>query len=237
MSEVWESDLPATERLIMLCLADHADDSGECYPSIQRLQDRTGLSERAVQNNLRKLVASGHLEVQEGGGRGRANLYVVHAKPRTKNPVLDAPRTRNPVSGDVNPAPRALNPAPDAPEPLRTVIEPSSKKEGDKVRGALEAWASPDAVTSFMAYRRKQKGKALTVTAAKRLANNLKEIFNAGGDPDDALGLAEERGWQSVEPEWYFKSRGRSNSGSGTVDAFAAVAARLERKAGGGYGG
>ncbi len=76
---------------------------------------------------------------------------------------------------------------------------------------ALAAWASPAAVASFIAYRRKAKG-GFTLTAAKRLAENLKAIFNGGGDPDDALGMAEERGWQTIKPEWYFREK---SSGDG----------------------
>lgn len=103
--------------------------------------------------------------------------------------------------------------------------------EANEITETLCAWASPDAVASFIAYRKRAKGKALTLTAAKRLANNLKEIFNAGGDTDDALGLAEERGWQSIKPEWYFNDkqradRGANRPGSGMAAAFAAVAAR-----------
>lgn len=79
------------------------------------------------------------------------------------------------------------------------------------IRRELEAWASPAAVTSFIAYRHKSKGKALTITASKRLATHLKAIFDAGGDPDDALGMAEERGWLTVDPDWYFKAKGNEN--------------------------
>jgi hypothetical protein len=113
----------------------------------------------------------------------------------------------------------------------------------DAVSDILQAWASPSAVASFIAYRRKAKAKALTETAARRLASSLQDIFNAGGDCDDALGMAEERGWQTVKADWYFNAKGNGNgngynqhigangsrpsgSGSSMVDAFAAVAAR-----------
>lgn len=104
----------------------------------------------------------------------------------------------------------------------------------------LSQWCSTESAKSFMAYRRKQKGKALTLTAARRQAEQLKLIFNAGMDPSDALGMAEERGWQSVQADWYFKAKGNGNgeqshsnsgrgpsgSSGGMVAAFAAVAAR-----------
>ena len=255
MSAVFESEtLGPTERLIMLSLADHADDEGRCYPSIDRLSRRTGLSERAVQTNIAKLRDQGYIKVVLGGGKGRSNLYFISANPAA-NAGYDAPKPRTICTpqemhpaADAPQTPQQVrpNPAADAPEPSRTIIEPSEYNNAREVAGILCQWASQDAVRSFIAYRRKQKGKALSVTAAKRLANQLKEIFNSGGDPDDALGMAEERGWQSVQAEWYFKAKGQANgtgnhtslgtgaSGpdTGMVAAFAAVAARRAAQSG-----
>jgi hypothetical protein len=78
------------------------------------------------------------------------------------------------------------------------------------------------------------------VTAAKRQALQLEKIFQGQGDTDDALGMAEERGWQSVQADWYFRAKGQENGhansygggsgpsgrGNGMVAAFAEVAAR-----------
>ena len=92
--------------------------------------------------------------------------------------------------------------------------EPKKEKsniEARDIRAILCQSASDAAVTSFIAYRRKSKGKALTVTAATRLAKQLDEIFANGGDADDALGMAEERGWLTVQPDWYFKAKGQTH--------------------------
>lgn len=212
MSAIFDSKtLGPTERLVMLALADHADDEGKCYPSIQRLKERTGLSERAVQTNVKKLVDLGYLSVSIGGGKGNANLYFV-----SPNPAAGAPRTKCTPAADAPQTPQQVrpNPAADAPEPSGTTIEPpvSSARE---VSGVLERWASARAVTSFLAYRRKHKSRGLTLTGAERLAKTLADIFQAGGDCDDALGLAEERGWASVEADWYFREKAKSN-GTGT---------------------
>lgn len=123
MSAIFESNtLGPTERLVMLALADHADDDGRCYPSIQRLCQRTGLSERAVQTNIRKLVDQGYIRTIPGGGKGNANLYFVSA-----NPAADAPRTKCTPAADAPQTPQEMrvNPAADAPEPSGTIIEPS----------------------------------------------------------------------------------------------------------------
>ncbi len=65
--------------------------------------------------------------------------------------------------------------------------------------------ASADASASFIAWRKKTK-RPLTETAALRIAKTLAAINAAGGDASDALGMAEERGWQTIRPDWYFKA-------------------------------
>jgi DNA-binding transcriptional regulator YhcF (GntR family) len=62
-------------RLVMLALADRADDNGFAWPSIDDLAERTKLSPRAVQKGIAALVEIGELDVENGGGRHRSNRY------------------------------------------------------------------------------------------------------------------------------------------------------------------
>lgn len=64
--------------------------------------------------------------------------------------------------------------------------------------------ASKEAADSFVAWRKRVK-KPLTETAALRISKTLAAIRAAGGDPSDALAMAEEHGWQTIKAEWYFK--------------------------------
>jgi hypothetical protein len=214
MSRVWESGPEKqADRFVLLAIADYANDEGECWPSIAGICRKTCMSERGVQTIIRRLQAEGWLDIETGKGRKNCNLYTV------KNPAPHAPRTTcTPHMDAQTPHMDAINPAPHAPEPSVTIKEPSGNNSAREIAGILCEWASPDAVSSFVAYRRKQKGKALTVTAAKRQASQLQKIFQAGGDTDDALGMAEERGWQSVQADWYFKAKGDHN-GNGNQHA------------------
>ncbi|MEU6990309.1 helix-turn-helix domain-containing protein [Streptomyces sp. NPDC046465] len=74
-------------RLVMLALADRADDTGFAWPSIDDLCERAKLSPRAVQKGIAKLVEIGELEVEEGGGRRVRNRYRIVPKPRTSDGV------------------------------------------------------------------------------------------------------------------------------------------------------
>jgi hypothetical protein len=71
MAIVWEFDLPATEKLILLVIADHADDYGEnAYPGIARIARRASVTERHARRILHDLAARGLLRIdrQRGGG-------------------------------------------------------------------------------------------------------------------------------------------------------------------------
>ncbi|MFV1536936.1 helix-turn-helix domain-containing protein [Phaeobacter sp. JH204B] len=155
MSAVFESEtLGATERLIMLALADHADDEGRCYPSIARLCQRTGLGERAVQTNIRKLQLQGYVEIIPGAGRNGSNLYFVRptpapdAPPHEMHPAPDAPPPRMKCTS---------TPAPDAPKPSITIIEPSlplvapqpEKPKKPKTYRLPEEWVPDDEYREF----------------------------------------------------------------------------------------
>lgn len=95
----------------------------------------------------------------------------------------------------------------------------------------LAHYATTAAAGSFVAWRKRIK-KPLTETAALRIAKTLAEINAAGGDATDALGMAEERGWQSIKKDWYFENTTRADtriSKTNTTDRQIAFAARAGR--------
>lgn len=203
MAMVWDSELPSMDRLVLLAVADFCDDGGKCWPSIDRIAKKCGMTDRGVRKILRRLEECGWLETDVGGGRHGCSQYTV--KPGTTFPP--EPRSPRNTSAETRNT-SAENPEPCSPEPSRTI----NNRHSNTAREILCSWASPNAVDSFMAYRRKHKrGGPLTETAATRLAASLREIFDSGGDTDDALGMAEERGWISIKPDWYFNAKGRQH--------------------------
>lgn len=76
MSQVWShSRHKGSELLLLIAIADFADDSGRAFPSITRLAQKVRLSPRAVRMLIRRLEASGELTVERGCGRGRSSVY------------------------------------------------------------------------------------------------------------------------------------------------------------------
>ncbi len=71
MSQVWELDLTATDKLILLGFADHANDEGICRPSFARIAWKCGISKETVKRTVRRFRAPGILsKIAESGGPG-----------------------------------------------------------------------------------------------------------------------------------------------------------------------
>ena len=59
---VWKQNIkPATHKLILLAMADRADEYHCCYPSIARLERDTGLDRKTIQKGISNMIACGLL--------------------------------------------------------------------------------------------------------------------------------------------------------------------------------
>ncbi|CNH56555.1 helix-turn-helix domain-containing protein [Yersinia intermedia] len=89
-------------KLVLIKLADNANDQGECWPSVPYIADQCEISERSVQNHIQELVKSGLVRIEERkseNGLNRSNVYHLrlnstgaNAAPRTSHslePVID----------------------------------------------------------------------------------------------------------------------------------------------------
>ncbi len=75
-----EQDVPNSGmKLVLIALANRAEkDTGECYPSLRRLEREASMSRRSVQRHLQTLWREGFIEVGkswDSSGRQMANSY------------------------------------------------------------------------------------------------------------------------------------------------------------------
>ena len=76
MSKVWQQSQHSGAHLLMLlAIADFADDRGRAYPSINTLAQKCRVKSRAVNYSLADLRDSGELEIKEGAGPRGTNMY------------------------------------------------------------------------------------------------------------------------------------------------------------------
>jgi hypothetical protein len=79
MTWVWDhAEVAGTELLLLLAIADHADDhGGNAWPSIATLAAKTRLDPRTVRRVITRLEAAGHLVVTRRAGRSQTNRYAL----------------------------------------------------------------------------------------------------------------------------------------------------------------
>jgi hypothetical protein len=86
MSRVWEHSKQKEGALIvLLAIADFADDGGHAFPSIPILAKKARLSDRQTQRLVEKLEAEGELKIHRGTGRGHSHSYTVLARIKGDN--------------------------------------------------------------------------------------------------------------------------------------------------------
>lgn len=79
MTKAWEqSSLKATELVLLLALADAANDEGYCWPTMPTLEKKSRLKERTVQYLLTKLEQVGDITILERGTGRKSSRYRVH---------------------------------------------------------------------------------------------------------------------------------------------------------------
>lgn len=66
-----------TVKLLLLALADHANDNGVCWPAVSTLADKIGETERHTRRLLKELVEAGDVLTAPGGGRGNTTRYAI----------------------------------------------------------------------------------------------------------------------------------------------------------------
>lgn len=226
MAIAFRASITSTQKLVLLALADSANDLGECYPSVAALVPKCSLSERAVQKAISELESLGH--IHRDFRTGRSTVYWVH--PIEETPVPRAPHTPASCAPPhvVHPAPRAPTPAPPAPQPPHLVhptpaprapititepsVEPSGKpksarKQAPKVEVdvslLIEAGFSRKNAEDFIDHKRMRKAP-LTERAWK---DHLRESATAGWSPEQAAEKVMARNWTGFEAKYVANER------------------------------
>jgi hypothetical protein len=95
MTAAWSVRLPDSEKLVLLALADCANDDGLCWPSMASLVAKCSKSDRTIQACIKALVAKDHIERDERPGKGC--YYTVHPRsertPEAASPPKRLPKT------------------------------------------------------------------------------------------------------------------------------------------------
>lgn len=150
----WETKLPGTRKLVLLALADMADEHNSCYPGQERLAEMTSMAVSTVRRSLGELERDGLIvrarrSRQDGTRTSDRYRLVVAAQPvNLTSGQSDAPNRSNTTRSTGQPD-RAYEPSSKEPpeEPSDKRIYPDDFEEAwthwprknDKAR-ALQQW-------------------------------------------------------------------------------------------------
>ena len=207
--------IPPTQKAVLMALADFANESGECWPSVRAVCEWTCLSERAVRNAIRDLESAGHI-VCDGSRRRTSNKYTLTPNPAPRaeltrqemppagdagldNPAGDAELTRHhvPSTRQEMPSTRQQVP-PNRKEPSGTVSRTAKKKSAP-----ASAVARPDEVqeqvwSDWLTLRRAKKAPVTETVLTQARA----EAAKAGLTLTRFLEIWCARGSQGLQADW-----------------------------------
>jgi hypothetical protein len=153
LSRVWDhSTRSGTELLMLLAIADFADDAGWAYPSVGTLAAKTRMTARNVNHILAALRDSGELEIHRSDGPRGTNRYRIRTG-------------LTPEAGFTPEAHFTLKPASSTPEagftpPLKPASPEPSLNHQEPSGAAAEPPAPPEA-----ARRSRTRNPRLTLSA------------------------------------------------------------------------
>jgi len=123
MSSLWDLELNPTVKLVLLALADCANDEGLAWPSIATLARKASVGERTVQRSLVEARALGIINREEVIGRGCKYTFTPFT-PRHAG----TPATVSPVTNDAQtPATVAPHPRHAGTQSVIETLEPSKE--------------------------------------------------------------------------------------------------------------
>ncbi len=140
MNAVWQlSRQKGTPLLLMIAIADNANDGGEAWPGIEYLAHKIRMSERQTQRLVRDLEKTDELIVERGGGRGNAHRYFILVG-KTPDEIATL-RAREKKGDKMSPfpkeiparQPRAIKGDKLSPFPEEAKAQPAEPIKGDKM--------------------------------------------------------------------------------------------------------
>lgn len=189
MSKVWPLQMGHADKLVLLALADNANDEGECWPSVVTLCEKTCLSDRAIQKCVGRLKADGHISVLPR--YKKSNVFRVH--PSTVYPERGSPEQRSPEQG--SPERNDIS-TPNDVHPLKT--EPSKRTiKAPGVPIELHASLPRESWGEWLAHRRERKWSM----SPRALNPQLKLLAKFDTETQrEIIETSMQAGWQGLFP-------------------------------------
>ncbi|WKS98759.1 helix-turn-helix domain-containing protein [Gallibacterium salpingitidis] len=190
-----------TRKLVLLKLADNANDNGVCFPSYQHIADQCEITRRSAISHIDALVEAGFVEKKERTTKdgNTSNLYILHLDQGSENSSPEGVKNLHHPSENISPPP-SENISPRTSHSINQSV--NHKKTTQKKSPTLELLAefgiTGQLAEDFITHR-KAKTAPITRTALERLQ---KQADLAGLPLVEVAEVMIERGWRGFKADW-----------------------------------
>lgn len=157
MALCWPLKMPPTAKAVLISLADNANDSGYCWPSLDSICERTCFGRTAVIEAIKWLEEAGFVVANRANGRHTTYMVVSANQSATRTGTADEPVRQadltSPAGGPDPSARRTLT--------VKNRQEPSGERERSPRGSRLPADFPTDAEIAFCRQERPDLDAAL----------------------------------------------------------------------------
>ena len=186
-------------KLVLLKLADNANDDGICFPSYQYIADKCEMTRRSAISHIECLIKMGLVSKKERKNKDGSisNLYFLHLEQGSENFALGG---ENISLGSENFAlGGSENISPITSHSLEPVNEPKKTTQKSESEMLLERFGiTGQLAKDFIAHRKTKRG-AISETQLSRLQ---KQADKAGISICEVVEICIERNWQGFNASW-----------------------------------
>lgn len=216
-------------KLVLIKLADNANDLGECWPSYQHIADQCEISRRSVINHIKALEEVGFLVKKYRKGtekRNASNVYTLNfnvsisfdgAAPAPVNGESPALGGAAPaLGGGAAPAPRTSHSFEPVNEPNGNLAVTGDKKPRFDPLSIKPENISAEQWAEWVKYRRERKISCSKMTIEKQIS-----LLESESNPVEVINQSITNGWQglfSIDSKQGSANKGFMNRHTGFSD-------------------
>jgi DNA-binding transcriptional MocR family regulator len=193
------------KKLIMLKLADNANDYGECWPSYSHISDHCEIGKSTARKHIKELEAKGFLRIEnrKGPKGNTSNLYHIVLDPIALGGTPCSTIEHTPV------APRSTG---------TSQVEPVSKPVIEPIKKSNLDWGdidlTDDQKNDIKGIRQASKKKLTQLALNPILKEFVKAKNQYGIDYQESIEIWAVRGWVAYQADWAANHKGINNGQS-----------------------
>lgn len=190
----WSLDLKAPQKILILSLADRADEYHCCYPSIQRLVKDTGLDKKTIGKWINLMIEDGLISDtgERKGPTKRVRVLRLNIELECTQKRDDTKSGNVPKNGSLNvPKNGSQN------QSLETNNEPK-KKGFDAKKESIPDWLDREIWFNWIDYRNEIKKPFKTKKTFELQVKFLLECLGEGYSPEEIINQSIANGWQGL---------------------------------------